>query len=55
MTQEENRRVNQVAHDLIKVALNPDRMRAVLARFHHQDPWAIETLEKILPEFTRNL
>lgn len=47
--------LNRVAHDLIKVAINPDRLRALLDAVEGEHPGTLSILERHLDQQTRNM
>lgn len=47
--------LDAVAHDLIHVAVNPDRLRALLRHLEDERPGSIAFLERVLTQLARNL
>lgn len=47
--------LDAVAHDLIHVAVNPDRLRALLRHLEQEKPGSIAFLERTLTQLARNL
>ena len=47
--------IDSVAHDLIHVAVNPDRLRALLRHLEQEKPGSIAFLERTLTQLARNL
>ena len=48
---------DHLATELVRIALNPDRLRALLAKVEEEDPMALDSLDKAVRrlDLTRNM